>query len=72
MVISRAWLLGVALGALLAGTAAAQSLPLNVQLAQNGAGFVTKSWISSEIPQNRTSTATIPVSISTASDFIRR
>ncbi len=72
MALSRAWLLGAALGALMTGAAWAQDATPAIQFTQSGAGLAVKSWIFDPTSQTYTTTLTAPVSISTSSDFHKK
>jgi hypothetical protein len=72
MVFSRAWLLGVALGALVAGAARAQEAPPDIHFAHRGFGIKVKTNIVDPTRQHYTSTATISTSISTSSNLRKK
>ena len=72
MVFSRAWLLGVALGALVAGAARAQEAPPDIHFAHRGFGIKVKTNIVDPTRQHYTSTVTVSTSISTSSDLHKK
>ena len=72
MVFSRACLLGVALGALVAGAALAQETPPDIHFVQKGSGLAIKSHVVSLTRQHYTLTTTISTSVSTSSDLHKK
>ncbi len=72
MALSRVWLLGVALGALVAGAARAQQLVPEFQFVQRGRDLVVKSHIFNPTRHHNTATETISASVSVSSDLRKR
>ncbi len=72
MTLSRAWLLGVALGALVAGAASAEVLVPDIHIRREGSGFVVKNWVFNPTMQSYTITISESPSISTSADFHKK
>jgi hypothetical protein len=72
MEFSRALVLGVALGALVAGAASAQEAPPEIHVAQGGAGLAVKTHVVKLTRQHYTLTSTISTSVSTSADLHKK